>query len=420
MQFISVNEAANHLGITLQDISALEKKQLIQSHLFPGQRQKYFAIEEIEAFAAMQRGIRRPNPYRILKTSKHHYLRAIELFAGGGGMALGLENAGIQHELLVECDRHCIETLHQNRPQWNAIAKDIASVDFQPYRDRVDLVSGGFPCQAFSHAGYRRGLDDVRGTLFFEFARCLLEVQPKMAIAENVKGLLTHDKGKTLATMLSVFDDLGYRAIYQVVRAQFLDVPQKRERLFVFLTRKDLNLTPVFPTEKPYTISVREALENCPSSAGAGYNDRKRQIMQQVPPGGNWRDLPIEAQKDYMKGSYYKGGGRTGFARRLAWDEPALTLTCNPAQTQTERCHPAETRPLTVREYARLQTFPDDWEFAGSVGAQYKQIGNAIPVNLAYHIGHCAVAALLGNSPPPITSEPPKLSERQLTIPGLE
>lgn len=116
--------------------------------------------------------------------------------------------------------------------------------------------------------------------------------------------------------------------------------------------------------------------------------------MEQVPAGGYWRDLPEEVQKEYMGGSYYLTGGRTGMARRLSWDEPSLTLTCAPAQKQTERCHPEETRPLTVREYARIQTFPDDWEFCGSMAHQYKQIGNAVPVNLGYHVGRCVLAAL--------------------------
>ncbi|NJS36431.1 MAG: DNA (cytosine-5-)-methyltransferase, partial [Brachymonas sp.] len=102
--------------------------------------------------------------------------------------------------------------------------------------------------------------------------------------------------------------------------------------------------------------------------------------------------------------SFFLGGGKTGMARRLAWDEPSLTLTCNPAQKQTERCHPQETRPLNVREYARIQSFPDDWQFEGSVSSQYKQIGNAVPVNLGYHIGRCLIA-MLSNQPDAKTME---------------
>ena len=113
--------------------------------------------------------------------------------------------------------------------------------------------------------------------------------------------------------------------------------------------------------------------------------------MAMVPEGGDWRNLPIEEQKAYMGKSFELGGGKTGMARRLSMDEPSLTLTCAPAQKQTERCHPIETRPLTVREYARIQTFPDNWQFEGSLTEQYKQIGNAVPVNLAYAIGRSLI-----------------------------
>lgn len=116
--------------------------------------------------------------------------------------------------------------------------------------------------------------------------------------------------------------------------------------------------------------------------------------MGQVPAGGYWKDLSDTLQREYMQKSYFLGGGKTGMARRLAWDEPCLTLTCAPAQKQTERCHPEETRPLTVREYARIQTFPDDWQFEGSLGAQYKQIGNAVPVNLAHAVARSLVRLL--------------------------
>jgi len=126
-------------------------------------------------------------------------------------------------------------------------------------------------------------------------------------------------------------------------------------------------------------------------SDGTKYPKRKKEILDMIPPGGYWRNLPIEIQKEYMMKSYYLGGGKTGMARRISWDEPSLTLTCSPAQKQTERCHPDETRPFNVREYARIQTFPDDWVFTGSIAQQYKQIGNAVPVNLGKEIGYSII-----------------------------
>ena len=131
--------------------------------------------------------------------------------------------------------------------------------------------------------------------------------------------------------------------------------------------------------------------KDVPKSEGQLYPAKKARVMAMVPEGGDWRDLPVEEQKEYMGGSFYLGGGKTGMARRLSMDEPSLTLTCAPAQKQTERCHPTETRPLTVREYARIQTFPDNWEFSGNVTDQYKQIGNAVPVNLAFAIGRSLI-----------------------------
>lgn len=128
-----------------------------------------------------------------------------------------------------------------------------------------------------------------------------------------------------------------------------------------------------------------------PVSHGAKYPKSKIEVLDLVPQKGYWRDLPLDIQMKFMGGSFYLGGGKTGIARRIGWDEPCLTLTCSPAQKQTERCHPEETRPFTVREYARIQTFPDDWEFDGSIAQQYKQIGNAVPVNLGCEVGYSLV-----------------------------
>ena len=324
--------------------------------------------------------------------------KAIELFSGAGGLALGMENAGLGCELLVEIDKHACATLRHNRPEWKLVEGDIHDVSFAGIQ--ADVVAGGFPCQAFSYAGKRLGFEDTRGTLFYEFARAIQETRPRVVVGENVKGLLRHDGGRTLETMLRVLDELGYFVAYRVLRAQYLDVAQKRERLVIFGVRKDIGHAIAFPIENDYTVSVREALHEVPLSDGQKYTEKKLQVMQQVPEGGYWRDLPLTVQKNYMGASFHLGGGKTGMARRLAWDEPSLTLTCNPAQKQTERCHPSETRPLTVREYARIQSFPDDWRFAGSTAAQYKQIGNAVPVNLGYHIGRAVIAMLTGEYAP--------------------
>ena len=270
------------------------------------------------------------------------------------------------------------------------------------YKNRVDIVTGGFPCQAFSYAGKKLGLADARGTLFYEFARVVKEVNPPICIGENVRGLLSHENGKTLEGMISILDEIGYNVVpVQVLKAINFNVPQKRERLILVGIRKDIDLRYEYP--KPYKkiYNLKDALKkgelfdcDVPKSEGSKYPKSKIDVLKLVPQKGYWRDLPLDIQKEFMGGSFHLGGGKTGIARRIGWDEPCLTLTCSPAQKQTERCHPEETRPFTVREYARIQTFPDDWKFEGSVAQQYKQIGNAVPVNLGKEVGYSIIKFL--------------------------
>jgi DNA (cytosine-5)-methyltransferase 1 len=386
--FLNVNDAAQALEVSTDTIRRWEKKGLIKAQR-SSHNYRLFSLEELKRVMRKNKGSHTENNYRILKSEEKSPYTLIDLFAGAGGTALGLEHAGFNHILLNEIDKNAVQTLRLNKPTWNVIHSDVANIDFSIYKGKVDVVEGGFPCQAFSYAGKRMGFEDIRGTLFYQFARCVKEVQPKIAVGENVKGLLRHENGKTLEVMINVLKDLGYKVEFKIIKAQYLDVPQKRERLIIIAIRKDLDIPFIFPEEKDYTISLREALFNCPVSSGQSYPAKKKEVLSLIPPGGYWRDLPENLQRDYMGASFYLGGGKTGMARRLSWDEPSLTLTCAPAQKQTERCHPSETRPLTIREYARIQTFPDEWEFFGSVSSQYKQIGNAVPVNLGFHLGMC-------------------------------
>lgn len=390
-----ISEAAALLNVSPDTIRRWEKMGLIKAAR-DGHNHRVFNIEELTRVQQKANGEHKENNYRVLESTTRYPVTCIDLFAGAGGTALGFHNAGISHTLLAEINKDAAATLRANSAAsglgWEVYEGDVADIDYSGMT--ADVIQAGFPCQAFSYAGKSLGFEDTRGTLFFEFARAIKEVQPKVAIGENVRGLLTHDGGRTLKTMIGVLDGLGYATAYKVLRAQYLDVPQKRERLILFAVKKGLGLPAVFPVERDYFISLKEALEGCPESEGQRYTERKHDIMARIPEGGYWRDLPDELQREYMGASYFLGGGKTGMARRLSWSQPSLTLTCNPAQKQTERCHPSETRPLTVREYARIQTFPDEWVFSGSMGSQYKQIGNAVPVNLGYHVGRCVLAAL--------------------------
>lgn len=320
----------------------------------------------------------------------------IELFAGAGGLALGMEKAGFNALGLVEIDKFASQTLKQNRPSWNVINDDIANVSpldleefFSISKGELDLLTGGAPCQSFSYAGKRLGLDDARGTLFYHYALFLRKLQPKMFLFENVKGLVSHDHGKTYQTINSIFESEGYVTQMKVLNAWDYGVAQKRERLIIVGIRKDLanDATFDFPSPHAYKPVLRDILLDCPKSEGSSYSAYKREIFKRVPPGGYWRDIPEDIAKEYMKSCWDMEGGRTGILRRLSLDEPSLTVLTSPSQKQTDRCHPMEERPFTVRENARCQSFPDEWVFCGSVGQQYKQVGNAVPVNLAYEIG---------------------------------
>jgi len=326
----------------------------------------------------------------------------LELFAGAGGLAVGMEKAGLKCVALNEIDKWACQTLKKNRPNWNILEGDVKDFDFTKYHNKVDVVTGGFPCQAFSYAGKKLGLADARGTLFYEFARVVQEINPPICVGENVRGLLSHEKGKTLQGMIGILDEIGYNVVpVQVLKAVNFKVPQKRERLILVGVRKDIYVSYEYPKPYKQIYNLEDALKkgklfntDVPKSEGSKYPKYKKDVLDLVPPKGYWRDLPLEIQKEYMGGSFYLGGGKTGMARRIGWDEPSLTLTCSPAQKQTERCHPDDTRPFTIREYARIQTFPDNWKFEGSIAQQYKQIGNAVPVNLGCEVGFSLIKFL--------------------------
>lgn len=312
-------------------------------------------------------------------------MTAIELFAGAGGLSIALKKAGFDIKALIEIDKNCCDTLRLNFNELNIIQDDIHNVDLSEYKG-IDLLAGGIPCQAFSFSGLKKGLNDKRGQLFFSFIDNLVLLQPKMFLIENVKGLLFHNKKKTFEFLKKELEKTGYKVYFKLCNTEKYNVPQKRERLIIIGVRNDINKEFVFPKECEHVVTVREALKDVPYSLGLNYPEYKNKILSLVPEGGNWKDLPDNIAKEYLGKAYYSDGGKTGIAKRLAWDKPSPTLLCSPMQKVTERCHPSETRPLTIREYARLQTFPDSYDFSGGILSQYSQIGNAVPIEFGYAI----------------------------------
>ena len=399
--YYTENNIADVLGVSRATVRKWRLSGLLlPDGLTPDNRDYIYGVDKLVNFSPIKQ-MKESTWESELTTKPSGDFTSIELFAGAGGLALGLENAGFRHVLLNEFDHDACNTLRLNRPEWNVLEGDVRDVDFSSMKGSVDLVSGGFPCQAFSYAGKGGGFEDARGTLFFELARAVKEIQPKVFLGENVKGLLSHDKGRTFSVIKNTIRELGYTLVEpQILKAVMYNVPQKRERIFLVAVRNDLAEKVHFEWPSPYhrVVTLRDAFyagdlyeTDVPESIGAKYPAKKAEVMSHIPSGGDWRNLPDEIAKEYMGGSYHLGGGKTGMARRLSLDEPSLTLTCSPSQKQTERCHPIETRPLTVREYARIQTFPDEWAFSGSLQNQYKQIGNAVPVNLSWAVGRALI-----------------------------
>ena len=397
-EYLTISETAKLLNKSTKTLRRWDEEGKLSAVREPISNYRVYKKVEVETlFAEFLNNDVEDNVSNFIEPENEYTV--LELFAGAGGLAVGMEKAGLKCVALNEIDKHACETLRKNRPNWNVLEGDIKNFNFSEYHNKVDVVTGGFPCQAFSYAGKRLGFEDARGTLFYEFARVVKEVNPPICIGENVKGLLSHDNGNTLKGMISILDEIGYNVVpVEVLKAINYKVPQKRERLILVGIRKDIDLKYEYP--KPYKkiYNLKDALKkgelfncNVPKSPGAKYPESKKSVLVLVPPKGYWRDLPIDIQKEFMGASFYLGGGKTGMARRIGWDEPCLTLTCSPAQKQTERCHPEETRPFTVREYARIQTFPDEWEFAGPMAQQYKQIGNAVPVNLGREVGYSII-----------------------------
>ena len=401
-KYLSLSETAELLGKNKETLRRWDREGKLMAVREPMSNYRVYRKSDVEFLFAdfFKKDMISEETDNYVKPNNDY--KVLELFAGAGGLAVGLEKAGLKCIALNEIDKFACQTLRKNRPNWNVLEGDIKDFNFAKYKDKVDIVTGGFPCQAFSYAGKKLGLADARGTLFYEFARVVKEVNPPICIGENVRGLLSHEGGKTIQGMTSILDEIGYNVVpVEVLKAIHYKVPQKRERLILVGIRKDINLKFEYPKPHKRVYHLQDALKkgdlfdcDVPESIGAKYPKYKKMVLDLVPQKGYWRDLPLEIQKKYMGGSFYLGGGKTGMARRIGWDEPCLTLTCSPAQKQTERCHPDETRPFTIREYARIQTFPDDWHFGGSISQQYKQIGNAVPVNLGQEVGYSIIKFL--------------------------
>jgi DNA (cytosine-5)-methyltransferase 1 len=358
----------------------------------------------------------------------------MSFFSGAMGLDLGLERAGIHVLLACETDKHCRATIAANRPEVGLIG-DIWAYSVEQIREaaglgrseRLDMMVGGPPCQAFSTAGARRGFNDTRGNAFLRYIELILALGPRYAVIENVRGLLSapimhvpheargeewnpraeEQRGGALQHVLELLNAGGYQVSFELYNAANFGVPQQRERVIMICHRGEDRVPHLMPTHSengefglPRWRTLADALRGLPETPCDHLNfpeDRLR-FYRLLKPGQYWKHLPIELQKEALGGSFHSGGGKTGFYRRLSWESPACTLVTSPCMPATDICHPVELRPLSVQEYKRIQQFPDDWIVRGKITDQYRQIGNAVPVGLGEAVGRALLAHMSGDS----------------------
>jgi DNA (cytosine-5)-methyltransferase 1 len=349
----------------------------------------------------------------------------ISFFSGAMGLDIGLQNAGLNVKIGQDCDTACVETMQANGHE--VIDGDIRNIAPQEMLDAAGLtigepflVCGGPPCQPFSTAGKRLGINDPRGSLFMDYIRMIDYIRPRFFIMENVKGLMSaplkhiphadrngneisdeEKLGTVLEVVLGEFKRLGYKTVCGILDAVNYGVPQFRER-FVLIGSRDYEdiFLPIpthfqFHQDKRYQwVTLNEAIGDLENETGecADFGAERTRLLELVPQGGNWRDLPPNMVEQAMGGAYKSGGGKVGFYRRLSYIQPAPTLVTSPIQKASMLCHPTQNRPLSVREYARIQQFPEEWRFVATAAAKYRQIGNAVPVGLAKAIGQAILS----------------------------
>jgi len=347
----------------------------------------------------------------------------ISLFSGGMGLDLGMEQAGLHIAVSQDFDKWCAETIRANNHK--VIEGDIrALIDEDPSceflikkaslrNEDVFAVIGGPPCQAYSTAGKRKGEQDERGQLYQQFVRVIESIKPRFFVMENVKGLSSMyvDKNTPLQKpllniILNEFKQLGYHTVHGVVDAVHYGTPQFRERLIIVGSRDNEGIYLPMPTHFHFHQSpemrwktLGQAILDLEDPGAFGKISPKLiPFLKMVPEGGNWKSLPQNVVEEAMGGAYTSGGGKVGFYRRLNYSQPSPTLVTSPTQKATLLCHPRELRPLSIREYARIQGFSDSWIFKGSLTNCYKQIGNAVPIPLGKAVGEMLRAVALGNS----------------------
>jgi DNA (cytosine-5)-methyltransferase 1 len=427
---ITVKDVAEATGLSEQRVRALlrsgelEGQQLGKQWLVPESDASEFQRNRMEDISLNRPRSQNPLPAK----------RVLSFFSGAMGLDLGLEDAGLDVLLACEVDKACRKTIAANRPELALLgdisaysAEDIRTAAGLGLQDEIDVIVGGPPCQAFSTAGARRGFKDERGNVFLKYIDLITELRPKYAVIENVRGLLSaplnhrpHSERNSFWTpamdekpggaLLYVIDRLrehGYGVSFNLYNSANFGVPQVRERVILICHREGDKVPHLSPTHAQrgefglhQWATLRDAINGLSECTHTVFPESRLRFYRMLKDGQYWKHLPTELQKEALGNSYFSGGGKTGFLRRLAWDKPSCTLVTSPTMPATDICHPEADRPLSVQEYKRIQQFPDEWQLCGSISDQYRQIGNAVPVGLGRAVGLAIVNHMNGVSEP--------------------
>lgn len=423
----TIDAAAIKLNVSEQRVrtlcrsGVLEARKVGNSWLIDGKSLDSYGLKTAHTLA---------EDHAVYKVDKKKPI-ALSFFSGAMGLDLGIEKAGFEVRLACEVDKFCRQTIALNKPN-AALLSDINDYSAQDIReaaglaegDDIDLIMGGPPCQAFSTAGKRKGFNDDRGNVFLKYLDLCIELQPKYFVIENVRGLLScpmdhrpHDKrgtgfpdlnedelkGGALNYVISQIEKSGYGFSFNLYNSANFGTPQIRERVIIICSRDGKKPPFLIPSHSesgefglPKWNTLRSCISGIKHHEHLNFPEKRLKYYRLLKPGQNWKNLPEQLQKEAMGKSFYSGGGKTGFLRRLDWDKPSPTLVTHPAMPATDLAHPVEDRPISVQEYKRIQEFPDSWELAGPVVQQYKQVGNAVPIGLGYAVGNLIIKLING------------------------
>jgi DNA (cytosine-5)-methyltransferase 1 len=309
--------------------------------------------------------------------------KSLEICAGAGGQALGLEQAGFEHVALVEYEPEYCECLKRNRPEWNVICQDVHHFDGKPFRGQIDLLSGGVPCPPFSVAGKQLGSKDERD-LFPEMLRLVDEIQPKVVMIENVRGLMSSTFDQYRYSILVALMKMGYNAHIQLLNASDYGVPQLRPRVIIIGVNNRLKDTFVYPfPHKKDTRTVGDTLYDLMAKNGWEGADE-------------WKKRANSIAPTIVGGSKKHGGADLGPTRaRMAWAE--LGIDGRGVSDNAPAKGFVGMPRLTPRMIARVQGFPDDWNFGDKKTKACRMIGNAFPPPVARAVGERIKKVLTDN-----------------------